>query len=171
MFYNLPWLLIRFGIQSMPVPKNPEITHGEFPFQLEYEINGQIILVEDILVCEYLGVGTDEGRGKYRMWDKHLVSGSDQIVLLEVSNPVGKKSTSQILSQIIYYDPGPANYYMGDKDKGTIYKHMFPDAYFYEQYEDGSTVQGRIYADDLYSKFNIKMLDWNYAQPIENIFP
>ncbi|MCQ4936305.1 hypothetical protein [Anaerotignum propionicum] len=59
------WVTLYFGISSMPDPPVPKITHGEFPFRLEFEIDGKTVVVEDTLICEYDGVGMDEGRGNF----------------------------------------------------------------------------------------------------------
>ncbi|MEK4455904.1 hypothetical protein [Paenibacillus sp. FSL R10-2748] len=67
-FIALPWLLIFIGIQLEPNPSHPEIAYGKFPFRLEYEINGQRKVIQDTLICEYDGIGSNEARGKYRKW-------------------------------------------------------------------------------------------------------
>jgi hypothetical protein len=78
-----PWLLIFIGIQSKPNPPRPEITNGEFPFRLMYEVNGYQKVIEDTLIYEFDGYGADEGRGKYRKWKKRLASGNERITLLK----------------------------------------------------------------------------------------
>lgn len=71
-----PWATMFFGISSFPNPTKPEITHGEFPFHLVYEINGETKVIEDTLICEYDGIGMNEGNGKYRKWKESLASGN-----------------------------------------------------------------------------------------------
>ena len=39
-----------------PNPLKPEITYGEFPFTLTYELDGEIKTIEDVVVCEYDGI-------------------------------------------------------------------------------------------------------------------
>lgn len=157
-FFTLPWLGLYTGIQLLEDPPDPEITCGEFPFRLEYEINGEQMVIQDTLICEYDGIGSDEGRGKYRKWKKRLASGNERITLLKVD------STKEI-----HYTPGSANYYMGDIDNAKEYKHSFPDASIIES--DGRiTSYGRICADELLNKYNIKLISWDYTQPIKNKF-
>lgn len=55
------------------------IRYGEFPFRLEYEINGRRELIEDTLIIKYKGIGIDEGRGKFRKWEDRLASGNKNI--------------------------------------------------------------------------------------------
>ncbi len=102
-FVVLPWAMITTEIFFLPYPLKPEIKYGEFPFRLEYEIDGQRKVIEDNLVCEYDGIGMNEGQGKYRKWNERLTSGNQNILLLSVDN-----------SKEIYYNPGPADYYMDD---------------------------------------------------------
>lgn len=126
-----PWVSISLGISLLPNPPKPEIIYGEFPFRLVYEINGERKVIEDTLICEYDGIGMDEGRGKYRKWKEHLASGNQEIMLLKIDN-----------TKEIYYNPGPADYYMGDMSEGVRYNHNFPNACYFEKYKNGGTSDG-----------------------------
>lgn len=99
-------------IWRTPAPPLPEITYGEFPFRLEYELNEELHVIEDTLIVEFDGFGMNEGIGRYRRWTSRLASGEDLVLLLEVSD-----------NKQIFYFPGPANYYMGDRLNG--YNHTF----------------------------------------------
>ncbi|MCC3381765.1 hypothetical protein ACFQ5D_02480 [Paenibacillus farraposensis] len=158
-FIALPWLLIFIGIQLEPNPPQPEITYGKFPFRLEYEINGQRKVIQDTLICEYDGIGSNEGQGKYRKWKERLASGNEKITLLKVNN-----------TKEIYYSPGSANYYMGDLGDSRKYEHFFPDALLIEKNGIG-TSNGIILADELLDKYHIKLISWDYTPPIKNNFP
>lgn len=154
-----PWLAILIGIQLESNPPRPEIIYGEFPFILEYEINGQRMVVEDTLICEYDGIGADEGRGKYRKWNQRLASGHERVTLLKVDE-----------TKEIYYSPGSANYYMDDLENGREYQHGYPDALIIEK--DGRFTSNRlIRADQLLKEYNIKLIRWDASQPITNNFP
>ncbi|MCQ4936301.1 hypothetical protein [Anaerotignum propionicum] len=165
-----PWLMIGVGINLLPNPQKPVITYGEFPFRLVYEINGETKVVEDILICEYDGIGMDEGQGKYRKWKGYLASGEERLLLLEVDNPAALRSNRKVVKQEIYYSTGSARYYMGDMKDYETYKQSFPDALYFEKYDDGGTSNGVIRADELYEKYRIKLKSWDYSQPIENEF-
>ena len=57
-----------------------KITEGEFPFVLEYEMNGQRYLIEDTVVCTWEGYDMSNnfaifGRPYSRMWNALLNSG------------------------------------------------------------------------------------------------
>ncbi len=158
-FFTLPWLAIFIGIQLQPNPPEPEITYGEFPFRLVYEINGERKVIEDTLICEYDGIGMNEGQGKYRKWKERLASGNENILLLKVNN-----------TQEIYYNSGPADYYMGDMGEGVTYSHNFPHACQYKKYANGNSSYVTISADELFKNYNIKLISWDFTKPIKNNF-
>ncbi|CCF16513.1 putative uncharacterized protein [Brevibacillus laterosporus GI-9] len=166
-----PWVMISLGISSLPNPTKPEITSGEFPFRLVYMINGETKVIEDTLICEYDGIEMDEGHGKYRKWKERLGSGNQKVLLLNADGAPGIAFHSKkTLSQVVYYEPGPAWYYMGDDERGNGYEHGFPNASFSEQYQDGSGANGIIQEDELLKKYNIRLISWDYTQPIKNNF-
>ena len=170
MVLALPWILLYIGIALSPNLAKPEITYGEFPFRLVYEINGERIVIEDSLICEFKGFGANEGTGKYRQWSKRLESGGQELILLEVDEPIGKMKSWNVTYQIIYYNPGSSWYYMGDIGDVVTYRHDFPNASYYEEYEDGSTMRGVVSADELFSRFGIVLIDWEPSEPISNDF-
>ncbi|MGG0825238.1 hypothetical protein ABE099_20510 [Paenibacillus turicensis] len=69
-YVTLPWLLIGLGGLLEDDPSVPEITYAEFPVRLEYEVNGQKKVATDTVICEYDGIGYNEGQGKHRKWKK-----------------------------------------------------------------------------------------------------
>lgn len=157
-YFTLPWVFIYIGNLLGPNPPRPEIKYGEFPFRLEYEINGQQKAIEDILICEFNGFGVDEGRGKYRKWTEKLASGEEMLILLKVND-----------SMVISFHPGSAAYYMGDLEMSKNGGSSFPNA-LYDERDGGITTSGIIEADELLSQYNIKLISWDYTPPISNDF-
>lgn len=153
----LPWILLATGINSLPNPSQPAITHGEFPFRLEYEINGQRMVIQDTLICEYDGVGSNEASGKYRKWEERLASGKERVTLLKVDDRTE-----------IYYYPGSANYYMGDSE-GPGLHDSYPNAII-SQRDGRITSGGTIQADELLTKYKIRLLSRENSRPIKNSF-
>lgn len=147
-----------------PDPLVPDITYGEFPFRLEYEIDGERVIVEDTVICEYDGVGMNEGVGKYRKWKQYLASNHDEEdVLLKVE---GDKE--------IWYSVGGADYYMGDAER---YEHLtedeyhqFPNAYYSEPNSVGGTDSGGVDADELLEKYGVILISWKPSPKITNTF-
>ena len=146
-----------FNIKRLPEPPKPEITYGEFPFRLVYEINGEQKVVEDTLICEYDGIEIDAGRLKHREWKEYLKSGKERIVLLKVDEKTE-----------IYYNPGYGKYYMGDEN--GVFNHFFPNASQMRWYKGKVSSYGTISAKKLLNKYNIKLISWDYTEPIENSF-
>lgn len=95
-----------------PKPPRPEITRGEFDFRLEYEVDGERIVIEDTIVALFDGFSADAGSmAWYRTWRLHLASDrrSRNILLDELED--GRR---------IYYVPESANYFMGDVQKESL---------------------------------------------------
>jgi hypothetical protein len=155
----LPWLLIYIGVESGPNPLPPDITYGEFPFRLEYELNGERKVIEDTVICEYDGIDSDEAKGKFRKWKARLanrgIEGDVRLILLEVDD----------IKQILYY-PGSADFYMGDPYTHYENNFSFPDAVIAEK--DSSS--RLIFANELLQKYHIKLISWDYSKPITNSF-
>ena len=66
-----------------PTPPPPDIQYGEFPFKLTYELNGEIKVVEDTIICEFVGFVNRGTAGKARRWKTTLKSGNEQLTLLD----------------------------------------------------------------------------------------
>lgn len=153
--FILPWVLVLIGFSFLPTPPRPEITYGEFPFRLEYEINDERHVIEDTLICKYGGIGMDTADGKFHKWKEKLASGNKRVTLLKISD-----------NQEIYYPIGSARYYMGAykgvKDKSDIY-----NASLYITLKKGYSAK-LIYAEELLNKYNIRIINFEPAQPITN---
>ena len=65
-------LVLVFNLSACERVPTPRVTHGEFPFELVYEINGEEVRVTDVYVCEFEGIGGNENIGKYREWGGHV---------------------------------------------------------------------------------------------------
>lgn len=151
---------LMFVALSAPVPKEPKITYGEFPYRIEYEIDGKSFIIEDVLICEYAGVGFSAGNDKERKWKSHSKSSDGDLLLLLKD---GRKK--------VYLHLGGAEYYMNEEifhpshiidsisiifDEGTGYTHSVKIP------EDSS--------NELMEKYKIKVIDWELAAPIKNSF-
>ena len=133
----------------------PQETYGEFPFELTYKINEEIITIEDVYVCEYDGVGWDEGNGKHRKWSGWIKGcGETAIFITEDSD------------RKIFCFVGDAEFYMND-----------------EQYPEGRPLTPRLYdvkknvsimdsldQDEIVTLYNIEIVSWSFSDPIENTF-
>jgi hypothetical protein len=157
-FIVLPWLLIYIGGQLESDPPKPKVTYAEFPVRLEYEVNGQKKVATDTVICEYDGVGWNEGQGKYRKWKQRLASGNEEVLLEMIDESTG-----------IYFPPETADYYMDDLEDYVVSGGLFPDALLYKidgDPDDFSIIR----ADELLKKYKIKLIKWEDSPPIKNSF-
>ncbi|MFC4305964.1 hypothetical protein [Cohnella boryungensis] len=160
-YFMFPWMAIFIGIHSESDPPSPQIKYGEFPFRLEYEQYGQTIVIEDTLICEYVGNRADEGRGKYREWKQSIASGKERITLFK------EDDTTEI-----YFPTESANYFMGDTDTSTDDNQnlsLLSSALIIEKVGRGQQT-ATISASELLNNYGIKLIKWDIKQPIKNSF-
>lgn len=157
------YIIHGFAILISPAPI-PSVTYAEFPFEITYEINGEVKTVNDIFVCKYDGVGMNEGVGKYIKWKGYVKSTGEEGALIFEDE-----------EYTIYCSLGNPDYYMDDKDyigappRPYIYgeeKFKF-DLSFLMDYYFGDISLG---SSDIKEKYNISLISWEIAGPIENSF-
>ena len=141
-----------------PNPAKPEVTYGEFPFVIVYEIDGEVVTVSDVYVCQYDGIGANEGVGKYREWKGYIKStGEEQLVLHQDGN----------LS--LACAVGSPKYYMSDPSMAD--DEYTPYIYYIESpNEFGGTSSGVLDIEPLLEQYKIKLISWQLSDPIENSF-
>ncbi|MBQ7054398.1 MAG: hypothetical protein IJN97_04170 [Oscillospiraceae bacterium] len=145
-------------------PSEPEIVYYEFPICLEYEIDGEYIKNEDVLVCKFDGFGFNEGNGKFRKWTAYLKSGKSRITLF-------KENGVEIYYFPIKEDSRLPGVFMGDREfynGGT--GGTFPDAWVTINYEDRTVNDYLIGKDELWTNYKIRLISWECAPPIKNTF-
>lgn len=160
-----PWIILFLGVITSPNPPEPEITYGEFPISITYEINGEIKLIEDIIVCEFDGYKNMGTAGKRRVWKSRLKSGNERLILLRVEE---SDLTFEITSTW-----GLPEYYMGDFRQSVeeYERAMKDDRYLgYVQWEDGVQTGSSIPKEEAWEKYHIKIINQDYSSPIENTF-
>lgn len=150
----------------IPDPPEPEIKYGEFPISITYEVNGDIKVVEDIIVCEFDGVEDYGSGGRRRKWKSYLKSGNKQITLLKIDN------TSELSS---WY--GLPDYYMGDLRFGTKEEYERRRAQNFDsefitlgKWIDGEFKSSAVSAGEALEKYGLKIIDVQYSEPIKNSF-
>lgn len=144
---SLPWLLI-FGLSILePSPPAPEIKYGEFPFVLEYIIDGDFVVVQDVVICEYNGISWNEGAGKHRVWKKRLKNREEENVLIVEDGDIK-----------IYCNVGDAEYYMNDQKYSEV-SSLTPTFY--------PNIGGLFFSqEDIMDKYKIELVSWKFSEPI-----
>lgn len=161
-FISLPWILIGLGIFLSPNPPPPKITHGEFPFHLVYQADGKQYNIDDTIICDYTGIGMDEGNGKYINWEERLANGN-KITRFSFYNEeqYGIALFDGVIqgqgSTAIICDAGNPSYYLGYRK--------------YTDYSPGRAIilssfaNGVISEDELWDKYKIKIIEEKFSQP------
>lgn len=146
----------------MPKPPEPQITYGEFPFTITYEVNNEIITYKDVVICEYEGIVSWGTAGKRRKWSRKLKSGNKHIVLL-------RSETSEATFEIYEAIPGLPEYYMGDFRKSRAeYEHNMKD-YRYLGYKQND-IDHTITKEEAWEKYGVRIISIECSLPIENKF-
>lgn len=145
-----------------PFSTEPRIKQGEFPFTLIYERDGEIVTVEDSLVIDYTGKGSNEGSGKYNTWNRYLKS--RHVEAYTRYNVILYEGFIDNEPAMIYFELGSCEYYMG-LDENEKY-------YYYSDVKPGDIVlsttgyHGTISEEDLYANYHIKILKKEISLPI-----
>jgi len=164
-----PFIMFFVGIMTMPNPPTPEVKYAEFPFKLEYELNGEISVVEDILICEFDGFERLGTAGTYRRWNSYLKSENETILLLDV-RPLEEVTERGTKILELYFSWGTAGYYMGDNSRNAGGAQSF--SYISSKYQkvDGEVGYSAYLAEEAWEKYKIRLISWEIADPIENTF-
>ncbi len=153
----------------------PQITEGEFPFVLEYELNGERYLIEDTVLCSFDDYDHSNSFSfKYsRSWRAWLKSKDEaKVVLLDLGNDAESKLTKGRInteSKVnLFY--GFGGYYLGDPNEAN----GAPCINYIENYKisEKETMIDRtaLTVEELEEYFGIRIIRFEFSDPIENIF-
>ncbi len=158
LYIALGWTVVLGGMWLFtPNPPQPQETNGEFPFELTYKIDGETITIRDVYVCEYDGVGFNEGNGKYRKWNGYIKgTGETSILLIEDTE------------REIYCFVGDAEFYMGD-EKYPEKKPLAPRLYNVTNNSNVEYVESYS-SNEIMEYYKIEIISWTSSDPIENSF-
>jgi len=182
-------LLVTFfpAIWSLISPRafRPEIRYGEFDFRLEYEIYGEVVVVEDTVVVEHSGTSWDAGIGNHNVWDNHLKSGrefielyrSDAVVIfiriLGVLNGVYLLGTDSVREDLHTNLPDVTRLNLNEEGL-TSQQEQERDTFFSDNSEPNWRFFGgarwHINEEDLFNNYGIRLIRFEYDLPIENSF-
>ena len=150
------WLPITFAINSWFFVEDPEITFAEFPIEVTYELNGEIITVKEIYVVCYSGHNPMLG---YQYKGYIQSTGEEGIILYEEGN-------LKVICEL-----GDADYYIG---KVGRYENDIVPPHIYCQEEKKTFVffKKREYTalneTELYDQYGIKIIDWKTTELLDD---
>ena len=157
-FLVLISLCMVLGYASCKRAASPSVTKAEFPFEIVYEIDGEVREVNDVFVCEFDGFGWNESAGENRRWKGYIKSsGERDLVLLEDGN---LKFTVNL---------GSPAYYMGDPSMAGVGEYT-PKIQYTQTLESGGVSSGVLDGQSWLSEYNIRLISWELSEPIENTF-
>ena len=163
---SLPWLL--FEVLA-PNPPAPEVTYGEFPFSLVYEIDGERVEIKDTLVIEHLGKGMNEGNGKYNKWNSYYKNSQEYTYTREII--LFRGNIEELIGPVrVVFALGTCEYYMGLPDTSSSKKPGDIIIYYYE--EDNDSFNGLrnvirpITEEELYDYCGIRIIEKSISDPI-----
>lgn len=151
-------------------PPAPKIQYGEFPFTLTYELDGEVKVIEDTVICEFDGFVNRGSAGKARRWKTTLKSGDEQLTLLDLRPLEEINEFGQTMLELYFYY-GTAAYYMGDESNPFARNAQDFNWVEYKYKTVGGTIGGSGYkADEAWEKYKIKLISWEPSEPIQNSF-
>ena len=158
---TFPWNLMYLSLLLQPNPRPPDITYGEFPFRLEYEIDGERFVIEDIFIAEFSDIVPNSiavGSG-FRRWDGHIASTGERRVVLLVDG-----------SRRIYAYVGDAAYYMND-ERWPRREPLTPTVVMTEIDDTGRIrTLHQTLNREIFEPYNLYIISWEFSDPIESIF-
>ena len=154
-YFAGPWLLMYVGLSSQEDPPKPEYTYGEFPFHVEYEINGLRKIVDDTVNVEFDGFGLSEGTGKYIKWKQTLASGNEEVILFEDGESVR-----------IYLAIKSKDYAMEDEIENSGYNYLFPNVIKEEKVARGKTATS-LSENELFNNYKIRLIEFKYGESLK----
>lgn len=144
------------------VPK-PEIKEGEFDFALTYELDGKVNKIEGTYVCKFEGVSSAlDGVG--RDWAGYIKDHDDFTDYeLKTTDEGTIKVNLDICSEFFMSDPNYQNMKNSDDPKPEPYVYITSGVSSTEDPANEVTF-------DLYEGDDVKIISFEYDQPIENVY-
>ena len=140
------------------VPR-PEIKDGEFEFSVSYELNGETRTICGVYVCKYDGADWSLDGGPHRDWGGYIKDGTtEERITLTVAENGG------IVELNLCFSP---NHFMGDsccEDE----EPFAPVITVRLENEEGLTFEND--ADRIAETYGARIISYDYAEPIENVF-
>ena len=136
-----------------PNPAKPSVTYGEFPFEIVYELDGQIMTINDVYVCEYDGIKLDGFHEKSRKWSGYIKSTGDKKVILFKDENV-----------TFYCYVGYPEYYMSDPPPREEYTPHI------DCVRNDTKSTWEIDVDRYLAQYKLRLISVTLSEPIQNSF-
>ena len=145
-----------FILNSCFPAKNPNIMYEDFPMEVTYKINDEIVTLKEIYVVEYSGFNPELGYS-YNGYIKS--TNEDGIILYEEDN-------LKVICKL-----GDADYYIGKSgryENDVVPLHIYCQEekqtfWFFKQKEYTVLTE-----NELYEQYGIKIISWTTSDPLDN---
>ena len=146
----------------------PKVRTGEFPFSVTYEYQGENRTLSGVLKCEYSGSETIFAE-HYRYWDQEVVYDNPE----NLEEPFVVDHNEELQTTLCVYENMSAGYFMGDPLYQDYYRNygfegVTPSASYYD-YKNEIYLESAN-EDEILESIGFKIVDYTYAEPIENSF-
>ncbi len=161
--------------------KEPAVKEGSFPFRIVFSQDGEIITIEDVVVCKFAGLSERGGHWnvRIRQWENILQStGATRMYKLILREDREKslfyrrlEPDTQILGTLSLYF-GDAEYYMDEPLSFFFLKKDKPGFCYTELISTDPFRSNRMMLTEAQLKkyFNIEILEMSFSEPIQNSF-
>ena len=145
-------------------PAKPPVTYAEFPYEIVYEFQGKQVVEKDIIVIEYEGVKWSEASGKFNKWNVYRKN-SKEIIGDTLKIDIFSGFVSWEKSSVgVFIDLGCCEHYMGLEEVDIIHRLKGIEAGDIVMFS--SSYNGPISEEELYEKFQIKIIKISLSPPI-----
>ena len=146
----------------------PKVLTGEFPFSITYEYKGETHTLSGVLACEYSGSNTIYGKHN-RYWNQETIYHNPD----NVENPFIIEQNDELQTTLAVQEHMCAGYFMGDPLYENYYTEYgyegpVPDVEYYD-YKNDITLNDEN-KEEVLESIGFKIIDFTYAEPIENSF-
>ena len=147
----------------------PEIKYAEFPIKIEYTLNGEPKIAENVLICEFKEIEhtswlekVNTGVSSYRIWDSKFKDNQKVAPIVLFDNT----------DITIDYALGSASYYMNDHEAKEFY---YPGFRVFEPHPSGERICKSFKTMEelenyILDKYGIDIINCVLPTPIENSF-
>jgi hypothetical protein len=147
---------------------DPQIKEGRFDFSIVYEIDGEVTTLSSVYVCEFVESGWLMG-GWYIDWNAYVEDAEIEALFHDESYyggiMIGNNEDGTIYLDLCL-DPG---YFMSEPG-GEDRKH---EPYLFIMYTEEAAERIGTYGDTdvaILESYGAKLISYEYASPIENIY-
>ncbi len=157
----VPMLLILAIFSRAPSSDVPIVKHGEFPFHIVYEIDGERRSIDETIICDYIGKGMNEDQGNFIEWEGRLANANkitnffgdaDRVMTITLYEDVIDENNK------ITCDIGNPQYYLGYYN----YEDYKPGRIRFSNNDDTALILDEV---ELWEKYKIKIIEMKFSEP------